>query len=288
MDNSNQKDTKKEHYVPIAYLANFGINGNNGRDTIAFIYSKDTKRVIESNFETIACENKFYWIPELDNNKNILEIFFSQLEIDYSNHFNNLYNRIIINPKLRKSNSVQMSCAEKDFFSSFLAIQTVRTRAHRNFYKSVYDNMMTIIPDRNNPNYTKKDFQRVHTNSLLELDMANFYANLISDRKWVFLINHTTIPFFTSDNPFIFINHDRRIHFSVVEHRVTGFFPITPRIAIQFFDKSIPRVDNSYFDIFDSKYIVFYNLWIRDYSTRFVISNKNVFEDCFLEGFDNE
>ena len=279
-----QKDTKNEHYVPVSYLANFGINGNKGRDTTSYIYNKNNNRVFESNFEIIASENKFYWIPEFEKNINILEDFFAPIESQYTTFSNILFKEISFEPSDRKSTIVSIGSETKDFLSGYFALQIVRTRTQRDYYKYIYDTLLTNIPYIDAPSYTKDDFRRIHTNSLLSMELANFYANLIMDRKWIFLINHTDIPFFTSDNPFIFISHDRTTqHYSVVATDVTGYLPITPKIAIQFFDKNDSIDDNSYFDIFSSKCILTYNSWIKHYSTRFVISNKNVFDKCFVE-----
>ena len=79
------KEYTKQHIVPSCYIANFGANGNKGRKSSIYYYLK------EKGISGCGCagdfpvEGNYYDIPELGENKKILELLFQKIENDLSN-----------------------------------------------------------------------------------------------------------------------------------------------------------------------------------------------------------
>lgn len=118
--------------------------------------------------------------------------------------------------------------------------------------------------------------------------MANFYANLFDNKKWVILVNHTDLPFITSDNPLISINHSKEKHLSAASDKLTYYIPISPTYAIEMYPKSVKWNDLFYFDLFNECNIAIYNRYIEQGCTRMLFSNKDfnyikeLIEKCFI------
>lgn len=228
-------EKKRQHLVPACYLANFGINGNQGRNSTVYwcdtsdLNSYEKPRV--ASIGSFPVENNFYDIPEFEGRKKLLEDFFCQIEGKYSNLLQKVLKYVTEKQEKQKS-LIAFSPEDKLELSGQFAMQIVRTKYFRDYYQSVYETVSDAFPQAEFPTYKEEDFQRLHTNALLDFKTANFYANLLSDRNWVFLINHTNIPFFTSDNPAVFINNSsQNIHgLSPVQSEITFYIPLSPHI----------------------------------------------------------
>ena len=280
-------ETKHQHLVPVCYLANFGINGNEGRNSTVFYCdafdssSYENPRIISVN--KFPVENCFYDIPLLDTNKKLLEEFFCQIEGEYSEQLKLILQYVVA--KREKTDALRiLSTPDKNKLAMQFALQIVRTRVFRNHYQRIYDTLSHAFLYADIPKYEKADFQRLHTNELLDFKMANFYANLLSDRNWVFLINHTDLPFFTSDNPAIFINNSRKNvqNLSPASPETTFFIPLSPQIAIELYSKSILKEAEKFFDIYKRETVRWYNMNLKINSARFMMSNQKDFS-CLAE-----
>lgn len=280
-------EAKHQHLVPVCYLANFGINGNEGRNSTVFYCdafdssSYENPRIISVN--KFPVENCFYDIPQLDVNKKLLEEFFCHIEGEYSKQLKLILQYAVA--KRGKADALRiLSTPDKNELTAQFALQIVRTRVFRNHYQRVYDTLSPAFLHADIPKYEKADFQRLHTNELLDFKMVNFYANLLSDRNWVFLINHTDLPFFTSDNPAIFINNCRKNvqDLSPASSETTFFIPLSPQIAIELYSKNILKESEKFFDIYKRETVRWYNINLKINSARFMLSNQKDFS-CLAE-----
>ena len=284
-------ETKRQHLVPACYLANFGIHGNQGRNST--VYWCDTSDLNSYNNPRIASvdsfpvENYFYDIYEFEERKQILEEFFSRIEGEYSNLLRKVL-KYVTEKQEKQKHLKGLSPEDKMELSGQFAMQIVRTKHFRNYYQGLYNTISDAFPQAVFPKYKEADFQRLHTNELLDFNAANFYANLLSDRNWAFLINHTGIPFFTSDNPAIFINNSfRNMHIlSPVQSEVTFYIPLSPQIAAELYDKSVLRETEILFDIYRKENIRWYNMNLKVNGGRFIMSNQSDFS-C-LTGSDKK
>ncbi|MDE6480276.1 MAG: DUF4238 domain-containing protein, partial [Muribaculaceae bacterium] len=78
------KEYIRQHIVPACYLANFGINGNQGRKTKIYYYLEEKNISGLGTVDDFPIEKNFYDISELGENEKILELFFQKIENEYS------------------------------------------------------------------------------------------------------------------------------------------------------------------------------------------------------------
>ena len=265
-----------QHTVPVCYLANFGMHGNQGRKSSLYYFNTLDGKTGSSGVEAFTVEKNFYDVEELGDNKQAIEKFFAIIEGEYATLLRTILDLVIVDPKDRVNPTVKLSSDQKDVFSAQIAMQIIRTRAFRNYYKSIYTQIKKGFPFANIPQYGESDYKRLHTMEISSFDMSNFYANLFSDRNWIVLVNQTRIPFFTSDNPAIMIDHRKQKNHPIApaSEKATFYFPISPNVAIELFDKNILKFDMIYFDIYAESMVRSYNRLILNDSTRFVFSNK--------------
>ena len=271
----NKDTTKHSHTVPVAYLANFGIAGNKKRDSMVYFYNVQDNKTDKAKVGKFPMINHFYDIKELGGQKQIIEKFFGdKIEGELATLLRVLLGTIIIDPQRRDCSSLQL---EKEQLSAQFALLITRTEAFRDYYKDIYQQIKDGFPYADIPQYSKTDFQRIHTSEILDFGMSNFYANLFSDWHWAFIINHTELPFITSDNPVIRIDHSKITNepISAASPEATYFVPLSPTVAVEIFHTDILKNDLVFFDIYQIKNIASYNKEIIKNCSRFLFSNKS-------------
>ncbi len=274
-----KEDVVRQHTVPTCYLANFGVDGNQGRRTKIYFYNIVNKRYGLVSVEKMPVEKCFYDVEELGEDKQIIEKIFQQVEGDFATLLRKILDSIIIDEKERTENKINISDSDRKHFSFQLAMQITRSRAFREDFWEFYSQLKTKIRDYAElPEYTSEDIKRIHITDILTFKSSNFYANLFDDRYFLFLINHTGIPFITSDNPVITI--DNRIvkerPISCVAKEITFFFPLSPYVAIEVFHKDVLKNDLLFLDVYDKKTISSFNDNMMKNCTLFLFSNKDL------------
>ena len=269
------KEYTKQHIVPSCYIANFGANGNEGRKSSIYYYLK------EKGISGCGCagdfpvEGNYYDIPELGENKKILELLFQKIETDLSDLLKELICSIAFEKKDRNGCYVDYPLSKRQALSAQFAMQIQRTNLLRKQFEYIYDQLKAHVPCGSIPDYDKVDFKRLQNTQILSFDLAHFYANMFNDKKWVIIVNHTELPFLTSDNPLIAINHVKNVHVSAASDDLTYYIPISPLFAIEMYPKSVKWNDLFCFDEYDIKNIALYNMYIERECTRMLFSNKD-------------
>lgn len=273
-------EPKRQHTVPACYLENWGINGNQGReDTKFYVLNVSKHHVFIASVNNYPIEKFFYDIPELEEKKRLLEEFFYNIEDKYATLLRRVLQRIEDRQNIQGKTEPIISIEDRNELAAQFAMQIVRTQAFRSFYRYTYTTFKEGLPWADIPAYTNSDFQRLHTSEIMSFNMANFYANLLSDRNWVILINHSDISFFTSDNPGIFINHNADLSkpISPAAKEVTFYMPLSPKVAVELYHKSILKKTEICIPTDYSGIIRGYNKNLLKQCTRFMFSNKNDF-----------
>ncbi|PWJ12241.1 DUF4238 domain-containing protein [Ruminococcus flavefaciens] len=269
------KEYTKQHIVPSCYIANFGANGNEGRKSSIYYYLK------EKGISGCGCagdfpvEGNYYDIPELGENKKILELLFQKIETDLSDLLKELICSITFEKKDRKGCYVDYPLSKRQALSAQFAMQIQRTNLLRKQFEYIYDQLKAHVPCGSIPDYDKSDYKRLQNTQILSFDLAHFYANIFNDKKWVIIVNHTELPFLTSDNPLIAVNHGKNVHVSAASDDLTYYIPISPLFAIEMYPKSVKWNDLFCFDEYDVKNIALYNMYIERECTRMLFSNKD-------------
>lgn len=272
-------EIKHQHIVPACYLANWGINGNQGRKSEIYFFDVNNHQARVSSVNKLPTENYFYDIPELGEKKQLLENFFGVIEGEYAALLQKLLKRIEDRQNINSNKEPLLSTEDKNELTSQFAMQIVRTQAFRSGYEHVWTTLKESFPWANISDFTKGDIQAMHTDEIGSFRMARFYANLLNDRNLVFLINHSTSPLLTSDNPGIFINHSANLSepMSPVSKDVTFYMPLSPKVAVEFYHKSILRFPEICIPLDFSRIVHGYNRRLRGECVRFMFSNKNDF-----------
>lgn len=277
---SDKSQTTKQHYVPVCYLANFGTDGNKGREsTVYYLNIVDNKRGI-SGVESFPKEKGFYDIDSLGEDKDVFERLFTQLEGEFSSCLRKLIGLVVVNASERISDKVLLPSEDKSVFAAQLAMQITRTRSFRDWlignYTQLKEGLSKFnLPEGTIPEYGADDFRRLHMRFLSSFRSQNFYANMFEDRNWAVLVNHTGVPFVTSDNPIVMIDSDPsdKTPQSAASPKYGYYFPITPQIALVILDKRLLTKDLSYCDIYDDKLVLGNNYRMLAHCTRFLFSN---------------
>lgn len=284
------KEYTKQHIVPACYMANFGISGNQGRKSKIHYYIVKKRISGCGVVNDFPVETNYYDIPELGDNKKIIELLFQKIESDLSELLKELIDSIIIDKNNRTSLTVDYPLNKRQELSAQFAIQLQRTHFLRNHFKYIYDQIKAGAPVSCYPipEYGKDDFKRLQNTQIISFRLANCYANLFDDKKWAILVNHTNLPFITSDNPLISINHSKEKHLSAASDKLTYYIPISPMYAIEMYPKSVKWNDLFYFDLFNERNIAIYNRYIEQGCTRMLFSNKDfnyikeLIKKCFI------
>lgn len=274
------KKATASHTVPACYLANFGVNGNEGRNsTVYFLNTLNGSKGMQS-INHFPVENSFYDLSVFGLDPQILEKSYSQVEGEFAELLRNLLSAVEIEPSLRKDSVVCFPNDDKAKLSALLALQITRTRAFRERYEDVFKQLEDKAQSVDFPQYGEDDFKRIHLEELVENKMSNFFANVFDDRHWVVLINHTDVPFCTSDNPVVVIDNrkNREQRFNLLSKETSFFFPVSPQVAIEIYHKEVAKMDFIYFDLYRGQNVRRYNAMVKSQCSRFVISNKPIIQ----------
>ena len=270
----NKKDYTRQHTVPACYLANFGVNGNKGRESLLYVYDVQDNKTGIDKVDNRPTSKNFYDVEELGEQKKLIEKFFGKIEGELATLLHDLLGSIAIDPQCRDTTSIQI---DKENLAAQFAMLITRTQAFRENFNSFHGHIKDGFPYLNIPQLSKADLQHIHTSEILTFRMSNFYTNVFSDWHWCFIINHTSLPFFTSDNPVTKIIHgaDMEAPISDASPEVTYFVPLSPTVAVEIFHKDILERDCSIFDVYKVENISPYNKEIIKNCTRFIFSNEN-------------
>jgi hypothetical protein len=270
MDNKEEK-VKLQHYVPRVYLKNF--SNFNGKEYYIWVFDKEKEKAFQTNIKYIAFENEFY-------NKIAEEQIIEKTLRDIEARFD-----IAVQELISIKDIDRISIEKKDILAEFIAYQMIRTKESRIMLEDVFKQFYEKYGDKLAPslkeqviNSMKKESIRKTHNDLIK-DMGEFKKR-IKNLKWIFLINKTKFPFWTSDNPVAEYNEVDLSPYGNLGLECFGFemhFPLTPKVALIL-------CDNRRFKNLPSKEIIKdYRRIVRErdlqvrYSTRFTFSNENKF-----------
>lgn len=274
-----KEEVVHQHTVPVCYLANFGVDGNKGRKSKIYFCNVVDRKYGLASVEKMPVENYFYDIEELGKDKQIIEKFLGQVEGDFAELLRKILGSVILDEKERAENKISLIDSERKQLSFQLAMQITRSKDFRNYFENFYLQLKSTFNGFVEiPEYTKDDFQRLHTTDILSFHSSNFYTNLLDDRHILFLINHTKVPFITSDNPVIEIDN-RKVQeqpISPASKEITFFFPLSPDVAIEVFHKELLKDDLLCLDIYNERIIGAFNGNMINKASRFLFSNKNL------------
>ncbi len=214
---------KAQHYVPQVYLRNFATQ----RKSEFFIYCLDkvTRKTFKPNVKNVANQTGFYNFITSEGEKASIESFFNDTETKMK------YVLQALNDKPTSSTLME----NRKVIASFFALQEERTLVFRN----VHDDMIRLANQRLKPDGfefpepTENDTREFQARFLI--DMADSFAGVLLDLKWILVSNKSHMPFWTSDNPIVRYNPHKSELVSNLGWKSPGIqlhIPISPTLAI--------------------------------------------------------
>lgn len=264
---------KLHHYVPQFYLRRF----LNAKDRL-WIWDKTSDKAFETNPRSIAAENKFYWLhefEELGRDPATLEKQLSDLEGQAALVTEQWLDWI---PQLSANDKVPIPEENKKGIARYIAIQFLRTADRKDILSALYQ------LDHPDEVLTPEKQTRLHTELLWDQKTLELIEEHIAKAIWVFGVNRTETPFWTSDNPVAFktANHKMWIKIGFVSKGTYVVFPLSPSVVLYCHErnywKKISQFDCTVSPVqFTDEMVEHENAGQVFMATRFVMSSVNDF-----------
>lgn len=258
-----EKKKKKEHFVPQSYLKSWAIQGTEQ----VYVYNKHEKKSYKSNIRDIASERYFYDVDftdiltkedlkkyglsnlnpsELDNEQYIENFFATQIEDDFKQQISKLIMRATTMSAWERNNCFLLSEEDKFNLSIHLAFQHIRVRAVRNSIADSNNCLTQVLQDMGVEQkvidqYTvpETQFPYIHGKMILDKQSIEELAQTYFSLVWIFQLNQTQQPFYTSDNPIgtqAHIHHPFMSMSGIKSRGVEAYFPLSPKLMLCMFD----------------------------------------------------
>jgi len=140
-----------------------------------------------------------------------------------------------------------------------------------------------IKPEDVKINYEDKYENILHASFLLDAEFIEEYARVINDKIWIFGINETNLPFYTSDNPIVGRYHIKNTPYyynGLGAKGVEIIFPISPKIILVLFDKEYFKdneLNDNKFVLLSNYKIIRYNGWQYINASNHIVSSTDNF-----------
>jgi hypothetical protein len=188
------KHAKNQHYVPRLYLRQFAAEG--GKHPPIYSFDKTCQLVRRPSIRVVAAGLHFY-----ERGDHGVEKAFTHLE----SLFTGPYQRL-----LRMQNLAELSDEDLAAVVVFLAAQLVRTREHREHLKSVavaIRDFLTREGAECDPEWLDVSDETLRAQHVAMLpDLIDRVSATMLRMKRILLLNHTSIPLWTSDHPVVTYN----------------------------------------------------------------------------------
>lgn len=241
-----KQEVKNQHYVPQFYLRKFGTGKKSGRSV--YVFNKKTLKISIQRIKNIANKEYFYDLDienmgklSLEENKQILEEVFGQIETATSPIFDSIINKIEnaykSNMKIL-TNENEITLEERKVFSEFLATQYIRTNSFRECIASIYEMPLEKIKEMSKEKeietkISEKNKRELHINFLLKNFIEKIPVNYFFKRVWFFYYNTTEKNLCTSDNPINFVQMKNLAPYGIGLATADFLvFPLTPKISL--------------------------------------------------------
>jgi len=290
--------TKNEHFVPKSYLKNF-----TDKNEKIYVFDKlQIKEIPNQTVNSVARQRYFYDVDfgglirkgglseekvkedlGLDNldilDEQYLENAFNTLENDFAKllrHIRRIYTLI---QEEAYDRALLLNKEQKIRLSICLAYQFIRTKEFREHIiqiyekgsKSIIDSFIMQKYENYNPNLFELKLDEdilplLHSSFLVDEKLVDRIASALYNHIWIFGVNTTSNPFYTSDNPIVKQGVGMKTFYSNNSFYSKGVevaFPINSKLILIMADRemynSMSMFDNKFKRINDEKQISYYN-----------------------------
>lgn len=199
-----------------------------------------------------------YEILRNDKTQYIEKLFADELEGGYSQLLKDIIGKACCATPWYSSNCYCMSEEQKIAFSIYLTVQYLRTRKTRNMieegYTKLYENLFRKIynqkcqdnesklkPGDISFSIGKEALKIPHAEMFLDIDTILDLSVAFLNHIWVIYINHTKIPFWTSDSPVAFNNIPSGImaNKGITSKGIEIYLPLSGKVCLALYDREV-------------------------------------------------
>lgn len=261
---------KMQHYVPRVYLQNFCTQ--EGDNYIINCYDKTDSHKFKTDIKNVAMEKFFY-----DTDKDVNQEVEKSLG-DIEGSFNTVYQKLVENEDLTVLNE-----EERGVISSFVATQLIRTKEYREGYEFSIKSLKSLLSNENMTEELRKQLEEVtsdegikenHISMLKEFPQTTI--PLLNKKKWILIINKTTMLYTTSDHPITLYNPEITSH-GIESPGIQIFFPLNPRLCLAIVDPSLYAHHSNKIESTDIENSKLMNYLQVARSNRFIFSSTDDF-----------
>jgi hypothetical protein len=250
------KFTKNQHYVAQLYLRQFASGG--GKNPRVWAFDRSTALVTNPSIRNIASENYFY-----ESTDTGVEAALSGIESDFADVYAQLRGIARL---------ADLSVADRALTARFVALQMVRTAAHREMIEDIED-MIRGAVGQDLPGLPAA--KRVHVTGMFNVAMG--LAEIMLAMKWVRITNRTGMAYWTSDHPVNPYNplptpSTFESNLGLACRGIQVFFPLTPTLSLCLCDPKGYADTETDTVTDDPETVRFQNNLQLNHCTRFVLS----------------
>lgn len=233
MQNKDNTDSKNQHYVPKFYLRNFSVNNN--QKEIRLFNLKSQKFVATTSIKHQASSNFYYGKDgKVEKQLSKLEGLLAKAVSDTLT--------TLERPKYFSERHVELL----NFMASTELRNPVRKRAYEQMSDGMMKKLLSIDPKFKDKPEFHKAIEMIEIipkdSSTYSLSYIQHVVEITLDLHIKLLINKTSIPFITSDNPVI--RYNQLLEMKASSNSITGFglqglevfIPLNEEVLLLFYD----------------------------------------------------
>src|SRR4051794_10328708 len=190
-------DAKLHHYVPQFYLRRFA--DPSGR---LWLWDRDRDRVFRAKPNGVAAENHFYYLEEMAERGHDPLLMEKQLSVIEGDAARIMDRWLEILRQCGAKEKISITDDERDDIAIYFATQFLRTADVRQIISEWADSHRDAGP------LHSEERRKLHVSVLWDDQTFQWIKDRIYNSIWAFGRNHTSLPFFTSDNPIAFRTGD--------------------------------------------------------------------------------
>lgn len=277
---------KIQHYVPQFYLEHFA-NGNSQ----VWTFDKSTAKSFLTHVKNVAGEGYFYDLKTGpgSNDEQKLEKLFAGLEDAFAPLFQSFLQGI------ESEEITELDGSFKGMISKFITMQILRSNETREHHHQLMTGLRESILQKgwvteeqltaNGLGAGQIDRKEGHLkNVVMNIPARDEIDKALMNHIWVVFVNHSPLPFYTSDHPVARTPHTQHPLLSMSGYNSEGIeiaFPVSPKVLITLserkFFKDLEAIENSILEVTDEQNVICYNAMQVSDSFRQVFSSTNAF-----------
>lgn len=189
-----------QHYVPQLLLRGFAT----AKRKQIYVFDKLRARAFRSSVRNLACERGFYDLPNDSAHPEGLDKWLQTLESTTA--------PIIQSIRTRRT-LIHLAPAERQWIASFIAVQRVRTRQHREISSDLNKQIADVLREMGTEPNNVKNFRELTEAEIRETSIADIPRLALTllphilDKAWLLIAASPFTPFWIGDHPVVLANN---------------------------------------------------------------------------------